>query len=426
MTALEVRLADARDVRVGRLVPHGRVVAFEYEPAFLETGLQLSPLHLPLRPGVFEAPATPFSGLHGVFNDSLPDGWGLLLMDRAFRQRGITREAITAADRLSYLGRRGMGALTYHPETGPDDDGRAVDLAELAAQSERLLEGSGEEVLPELMRAGGSPGGARPKVVVAYRERDGSIVSGSDEVPEGCRAYIVKFGSREDPPDAGAIELAYAAMARAAGIDVPPARLFETRDGGRFFGAERFDRPDGERRHVHTLAGLLNADYRLPSLDYEGYLRTAWALTNSHGAVKAAFRRMVFNVLAHNRDDHAKNFAFLMQPDGTWELTPAYDLTFSGGPGGEHTMAVAGEGRAPGAREFEQVAARMSIPPRESKQIQDEVAAAVAEWPRFAGEAGVSRPWIKRIQERLKTISANTNAEVTPSKTVSRRGRRGK
>jgi serine/threonine-protein kinase HipA len=142
--------------------------------------------------------------------------------------------------------------------------------------------------------------------------------------------------------------------------------------------------------------------------------------------VKAAFRRMVFNVLAHNRDDHAKNFAFLMQPDGTWELTPAYDLTFSGGPGGEHTMAVAGEGRAPGAREFEQVAARMSIPPRESKQIQDEVAAAVAEWPRFAGEAGVSRPWIKRIQERLKTISANTNAEVTPSKTVSRRGRRGK
>jgi len=216
VSALEVRLADTRDVRVGRLAQPGRVMAFEYDPAFLETGLQLSPLHLPLRRGVLEAPPTPFSGLHGVFNDSLPDGWGLLLMDRAFRKRGISRESISAADRLSYLGRRGMGALTYHPETGPDDEQDALDLAELAAQSERLLEGSGEDVLPELMRAGGSPGGARPKVVVAWRERDGAIVSGSDEVPEGYRAYIVKFGSREDPPDAGAIELAYAAMARAA------------------------------------------------------------------------------------------------------------------------------------------------------------------------------------------------------------------
>lgn len=404
MRALEVRLADARDVRVGRLAPHGRATAFEYDPAFLALDLELSPFHLPLKPGVLEAPPTPFGGLHGVFNDSLPDGWGLLLMDRAFRKRGIAREAISVVDRLSYLGRRGMGALTYHPETGPGDDQEAIDLAELAAQSQRLLKGSGEDVLPELMRAGGSPGGARPKVVVAFREEDRSIVSGSDDVPEGYRAYIVKFGSREDPPDAGAIELAYADMARAAGIDVPPTRLFEARGGGRFFGAERFDRPGGERRHVHTLAGLLHADHRLPSLDYEGYLRATWALTRSHAAVKAAFRRMVFNVMAHNRDDHTKNFGFLMQPDGEWSLTPAYDLTFSSGPGGEHTMAVAGEGRMPGSREFAQLARGMNIPPRETRQIQDEVAAAVARWPKFARETGVSRPWTSKIRDHLEII----------------------
>lgn len=406
MRALEVHLAGADEVRVGRLARHERTTMFEYDPGFLRSGLQLSPFHLPLQPGVHVAPPTPFGGLHGVFNDSLPDGWGLLLMDRAFRKRGISRESISVLDRLSYLGRRGMGALTYRPETGPEDEQDALDLAELAAQSERLLEGSGEDVLPELMRAGGSPGGARPKVVVAFRERDGALLSGSDEVPRGYRAYIVKFGAREDPPDAGAIEFAYAGMARAAGIDMPPTRLFETRDGGRYFGVERFDRTEEGRRHVHTLAGLLNADHRVPSLDYEGYLRATWTLTKRHAAVTAAFRRMVFNVLAHNRDDHTKNFAFLLQPDGEWELTPAYDLTFSSGPGGEHNMAVAGEGRMPGEREFADLAARMNIPAREARQVQDQVAAAVADWPQYAREAGVSRAWITRIRERLALLRA--------------------
>ena len=406
MRKLEVRLQLGGDaVTVGTLAEQDRRILFEYAPDFLRSGLQLSPIHLPLRAGVHEGPPTLFGGLPGVFSDSLPDGWGLLLMDRAFRQRGVSREAITPLDRLAFLGTRAMGALTYHPPTDSEEGfGAAVELDEMAEQAERLLQGSAEEVLPELLRAGGSPGGARPKVVVGYRENDGAMISGAGPLPPGFRALLVKFGARADAAGAGAVELAYSRMAAAAGIQVPPARLFSTPAGGRYFAAERFDRPQGGRRHVHTLAGLLHADFRLPSLDYEAYLRATLHLTRDHTAVVEAFRRMVFNVLACNRDDHARNFAFLMEPDGTWRHTPAYDLTFSPGPGGEHTMSVAGEGRAPGRRQFAELAAKMSVEPRARDAIFEQVEAAVAEWPAFAAQAGVEDALVGEVQRRLAQI----------------------
>jgi len=412
MRKLEVRLRLAGDaLAVGTLAERERSILFEYAPDFLRSGLQLSPIHLPLRAGVHEGPPAPFAGLPGVFGDSLPDGWGLLLMDRAFRQRGVTREAITPLDRLAFLGTRAMGALTYHPPTGPEEGfGAAVELDALAEQAERLLEGSAEEVLPELLRAGGSPGGARPKVVVGFRESDGAMVSGAGPLPPGFRAFLVKFGARADPAGAGAVELAYSRMAAAAGIRVPPARLFSTPGGGRYFAAERFDRPGGERRHVHTLAGLLHADFRLPSLDYEAYLRATLHLTRDATAVAEAFRRMVFNVLACNRDDHARNFAYLMEPDGTWGHTPAYDLTFSSGPGGEHTMSVAGEGRVPGRRHFADLAAKMSIEPRARDAILEQVDAAVARWPAFAAATGVDDALLEAVRRRLAGIRSTALA----------------
>jgi serine/threonine-protein kinase HipA len=200
------------------------------------------------------------------------------------------------------------------------------------------------------------------------------------------------------------VELAYSRMAAAAGIRVPPARFFSTPGGGRHFAAERFDRPEGERRHVHTLAGLLHADFRLPSLDYEAYLRATLHLTRDLGAVAETFRRMVFNVLACNRDDHARNFSFLMEPDGTWRHTPAYDLTFSAGPGGEHTMSVAGEGRTPTRRHVSQLAAKMSIEPRVRDAIVEQVDAAVSDWPRFAAGTGAEDALIDEVRSRLAQI----------------------
>lgn len=403
---LKVRIWLGSDLAdVGTLALQDRRIYFEYASSFLDRGLQLSPIHLPLRAGIHQGAPEPPGGLPGVFADSLPDGWGLLLMDRAFRQRGISRESLTPLDRLAFLGGRAMGALAYHPPI--EKEARAttpIDLDDVAEQAQRVLEGRAGEVQASLLRAGTVAAGDRPKVVIGYREADGAMVAGDDKLPAGYRPYIVKFDARGDAADGGVVELAYARMAAAAGIRMPPSRVFATPGGGRYFGAERFDRPGGEQRHVHSLAGLLGADVRFPSLDYEAYLRATLHLTRDHQEVVEAFRRMVFNLLACNRDDHARNFAFLMEPDGTWRLTPAYDLTYSTGPGGEHTMSIAGEGRAPGRAHLADLAKKMSIAPAAMGAIVEQVDAAMREWPSLAAETGVAELMMLEVSERMAKI----------------------
>jgi serine/threonine-protein kinase HipA len=219
----------------------------------------------------------------------------------------------------------------------------------------------------------------------------------------GYRPILVKFASRTDPADAGPIEYAYAQMAHAAGIDMMPTFLLHgSGRGPGYFATERFDWRDGRRWHVHTLSGLLHADYRLPSLDYESALRATLHLTRDQREVMRLYRLMVFNVLAHNRDDHARQFSFLMDPGGVWRLSPAYDLTFSEGPGGEHATTVAGEGRAPEQTHFVKVAQLLGDRPSQAMQIVEEVREAVARWPGIAADAGVSRASRSRIWAILK------------------------
>jgi serine/threonine-protein kinase HipA len=405
MQRLEVFLTWGReDAPVGALAQDGHVIYFEYDPAFLANALPLSPFKLPVQPRLVEHSDRDFAGVFGVFNDSLPDGWGLLLMDREFRKQGRSLASISPLDRLAYIGTRGMGALTYHPPAATDDDGRlGVDLDALAHQAERILEGSAEDVLPALRIAGGSPAGARPKVVVGVRD-DGQLISGTADLPPGYRHYLIKFNAREDAPDMSPVEVAYSEMARTAGVDVPLTRLFETRDGGRYFGAERFDRVGNDRLHMHTLSGLLHASHRVPSMDYEGFLRATAALTKHQRAVEEAFRRMAFNVLAHNRDDHVKNVSYLMDPGGEWTLAPAYDLVFSHGPGGEHTMAVAGEARRPGVADMLRVAAACGVGGGVAREIIEQVRDAVARWPQFARSTGVSDARIREIGGVLASV----------------------
>jgi serine/threonine-protein kinase HipA len=401
MRSLEVFLDwGADETRVGTLGLRGHVVYFEYDPAFVSHPLPISPFKLPVGPGVFQHSDRDFADVFGVFNDSLPDGWGLLLMDREFRKQGRSLASISPLDRLAYIGTRGMGALTYHPPAPEGDERLGVDLDAIAHQAERILEGSMEDVLPALRIAGGSPAGARPKVLVGVRE-DGQLVSGTADLPAGYRHFLVKFNAREDAPDTGAVELAYSTMAREAGVDVPAARLFETADGGRYFGAERFDRVENGRLHMHTLSGLLHASHRLPSMDYEGFLRATTVLTRHQRETEEAFRRMAFNVLAHNRDDHVKNFSYLMRPDGEWRLAPAYDLVFSHGPRGEHTMAVAGEARRPGVEDMLRVADAAGVDRARARQVLDQVRSAVDEWPRFARATGVADASILEISRVL-------------------------
>jgi len=391
MRRLEVRLDwGDEQVVVGTLAEQERILYFEYDSAFIAKPLPISPFKLPVQSGVFEHRERDFGHVFGVFNDSLPDGWGLLLMDREFRKRGHDPAGLSILNRLAYIGTRSMGALTYHPPEAPDDEGDLlIDLDELAHQAERVLEGSAEEILPALRIAGGSPGGARPKVLVGVRE-DGRLISGASDLSEDYRHFIVKFPSKEDLPDIGAVEAAYALMAREAGIDVPTTRLFETRDGGRYFGAERFDRSGSLRLHMHTLSGLFHASHRIPSMEYEGLLKATMALTKDHRQMEEAFRRMVFNVLAHNRDDHVKNFSYLMDRTGEWRFAPAYDIVFSQGPGGEHTMAVAGEAVRPTERDMLRVAEGCDVDLRRAREIIEQVREAVNQWPRFALSTEVS------------------------------------
>jgi serine/threonine-protein kinase HipA len=398
MRTLEVRFDwGDEQVVVGTLAEQEWRIYFEYDTAFLDAPLPISPFKLPVRPGLFEHSERDFAEVFGVFNDSLPDGWGLLLMDREFRRRGLDPATVSVLDRLAYIGTRGMGALTYHPATvSAEEENLWIDLDALAHQAERVLEGSAEEVLPALRIAGGSPGGARPKVVVGIRN-DGRVTSGTSDLPEGYRHFLIKFPAKEDAPDIGTVEAAYAIMAQEAGMNVPPTRLFETGDGGSYFGAERFDREGNRRLHMHALGGLLHASHRLPSMEYEGFLKATLLLTKDQRQVEEAFRRMAFNVLAHNRDDHVKNLSYLMDRGGVWNLAPAYDLLFSEGPRGQHTMAVAGEAERPAEREMLRVAEDCDVDSRRARDIIQEVRDAVGQWSRFAGATGVSAATARRI-----------------------------
>jgi serine/threonine-protein kinase HipA len=412
MKKLEVRLVQqpGEERVVGHLAeagprPASRQVYFEYDPAFLRKPLWLSPFKLPPQPGLLEHRELAFGPIFGLFDDSLPDGWGLLLMDRFFEQQGLSLAEVSVLDRLAHLGTRTMGALTYHPPADlADRPAQPLDLHAMARASQEVIQGSAKAVLPQLLRAGGSPGGARPKVLVGVSGEE--ILSGEDDLPAGYTHWIVKFHTRRDAPDAGPAELAYSLMAREAGITMPPTRLFETARGDRFFGAERFDRQGNRRFHVHTFGNLIQANFRIPSSDYRQLLEVTRILTKNHQDSLEGFRRMTFNVLAHNRDDHVKNFAFRMTAAGDWELAPAYDLVFAPGPGGEHTMTIAGEGRAPARSHLLKLADLAGISASEAGEILDEVASAVARWRVHARLAGVSARGAKVIEKAIEECLA--------------------
>jgi serine/threonine-protein kinase HipA len=232
------------------------------------------------------------------------------------------------------------------------------------------------------------------------------MVSGETDLPPGYSNWIVKFKAVEDPPDAGPVELAYALMATDAGIDMPATRLFETAQGGRYFGIERFDRQSNRRFHAHTFGNLIHSNFRIPSCDYAQLLKVTQVLTRNHQDVLECYRRMVFNVLTHNRDDHVKNFAFRLSDEGEWELAPAYDLVFAPGPGGEHSMTVAGEGRSPTRSHMLQLAESIVIAKGDAESIIDEVASAVGRWQTHASQADVGRQSIRTIGEALEECLA--------------------
>lgn len=350
---------------VGKLAERNRTIFFEYDKNFLSNSIELSPFKFPLRSGVFEDKERIFDGLPGVFNDSLPDGWGLLLLDRALRAQGVRLHEISPLHRLSMVGAGGMGAMEYVPsqEARVDIGAVPLQLDGLAEEARNILaEGdTALEVVFDLLKLGGSSGGARPKIL-ADVSADGSQILPNDQGGIGFSPWLIKFHTREEGADQGLIEYVYSLMAQEAGVEMPETRLFPSLATAGFFGVRRFDRENDQKIHVHTAAGLLHASHRHPTLDYENLLRLAKALTRDVRDVGKMVRLMVFNVKSGNRDDHSKNFSFLLDAAGNWRFAPAYDLTPSAGFNGEHSAMVNGKGKDITDADLAQAASIVDIP----------------------------------------------------------------
>ncbi|MFH0935177.1 MAG: type II toxin-antitoxin system HipA family toxin [Pseudomonadota bacterium] len=351
------------------LADNGKTLLFEYTEEALRQQLELSPRMLKLRVAAYGDFPEQQMRLPGLVADSLPDGWGLLLMDRAFRRAGL--KSVSPLDRLAFIGDHAMGALSYEPANPDDLPDEDVKLLDVARSVQSVLEGNDAEVLRRLILLGGSPQGARPKALVHYDPLTGTMRT---QVSEGGEPWLIKFPANGEHKDASALEHAYAHAAVECGLEMPETRYFDLDGKHSAFGIKRFDRQDGMRVPMHTLAGFLHADYRIPSVDSATFLRATRAITHDEREVVKAYRRVVFNVAFNNRDDHVKNFAFCLDRRRNWKLAPAYDLTFNEGPGGEHQMDVCGEGRVPGKAELLRLAVEAALPQAEAIAIIGAVA----------------------------------------------------
>ena len=338
--ALQV-LFDNRVVGTLALAANHKVV-FQYDDSWLEQGFSISPFSLPLENQVFVPTKDYFDGLFGVFADSLPDHWGRLLLKRLLLAHEQNPDKLTVIDRLAIVGKSGMGALTYYPEQSFSEENDNTDLDELAFQCQKILHTEYSDKLDELYRLGGTSGGARPKIMTTINDED----------------WIIKFSAHVDGENAGKMEYDYSCCARKCGITMSETKLFPSEVCEGYFGIKRFDRISDisgtKRVHMLTAAALLELDFEQPSLDYHSLMKLTKIITRDNkDDVENMFRRMCFNVFAHNRDDHSKNFTYLYDESAdSWRLSPAYDLTYSNTYYGEHTTTVDGNDRNPGKKEL--------------------------------------------------------------------------
>jgi len=403
---------------------------FQYDPAFAGSGIEIAPLTMPLARAPYAFPELDrrsFHGLPGLLADSLPDRFGNALIDAWLAREGREPGDFSPIERLCYVGTRGMGALEFHPSTGPDPTADALveveALAELASKilaqrsglSVALESGSEERALTQLLRVGSSAGGARAKALIAWNPDTNEVRSGQIVAGSGFESWILKFdGVRglndealTDPLGYGAIEYAYALMATAAGVTMTECRLFEEGDR-RHFMTRRFDRDrEGRKIHMLSLAGMAHLDFNQAGAHgYEQALLVIRRLGFGMDAIEQQFRRMAFNVVARNQDDHVKNIAFLMNQSGAWSLSPAFDVTYAYNPSGEwtalHQMTVNGKRDGFTLADFEAVGRAASLKRGRARTIYEEVRDAVARWPEFAGRAGVDETRTEAVTRALR------------------------
>ena len=397
-------LFNKNPIELGELVSDGREIYFKYYTDFLSKGLEISPIKLKLNTGIHKADSIPFDGLFGVFSDSLPDGWGKLLLDRSLTAKGININSITILDRLAMVGNKGMGALIYKPEI---DDGIhnqfEFELDKIAQATQQIISGTSTDILDELYLMGGSSGGARPKILVGYNPKTQQLITNENELPNGYEHWLIKFPSSYDKTDIANVEYAYHKMALAAGIEMSECKLFKGKSGKVYFGTKRFDRIGNYRLHMHSAAGMMHDNFRLSNLDYGHIMNCAFRLERDVRAYEKILRLAAFNVFAHNRDDHSKNFSYLMDETGFWKVAPAYDLTFSSSGHGMHSTMISGESTNPNKHHLMELANYFKI--KNASKIIDHVQEVVYNWKTFAKQCKVStdtRNEIERVIGKKK------------------------
>jgi serine/threonine-protein kinase HipA len=425
VTVAAVTLWGARIAAVS-IGAGGRYATFQYDPAFVRSGIQLAPVKMPLRAQPYSFPGLPhdaFSGLPGLLADSLPDRWGTALVNAWLASQGRDQSSFDVVQRLCYVGTRGVGALEFQPAhepTVPAGEDLQVDalvrlasevLAERAQFVAELSENPEEEAMKAILAIGSSAGGARPKAFIAYNDATGQVRSGQIAVGEGFRHWLLKFDgvSRAgdhglaDPQGWGAVEYAYSRMARDAGIEMTECRLLDEH-GRRHFMTRRFDRPDsGGKLHMQTVGALEHVSYNEPgTYSYEQVLLLIRRLGLGTPVVEQQFRRMVFNVVARNQDDHVKNIAFLMDREGAWSLAPAYDVIWAWKPGNlwldSHQMSINGKRDGFTIADLRAVAAVAGLKRGRAEAILGDVVAVVARWGEVAEQVGIEERMAEQIE----------------------------
>jgi len=428
-TLAEVRLWG-RTIGAVSLEDGTDTAAFQYDAAFAGSGIEVAPLLMPLSDRIYSFPALPrpaFHGLPGLLADSLPDRFGSALIDAWLAGQGRSPESMNAVERLCYVGVRGMGALEFAPARGPGFRRSSivkidalVELASLvlanrAALHGTLAGGQSRKAVEDILRVGTSAGGARAKAVIAWNPKTNEVRSGQVPAPEGFGYWLLKFdgvrGNRdkelEDPQGYTAIEYAYSLMARECGIEMSECRLLEE-NGRRHFMTRRFDREAGGRKiHMQSLAALAHFDFNAAgAYAYEQAFQAMRRLSLPMSALEQQFRRMVFNVVARNQDDHVKNIAFLMNREGRWSLAPAFDVTFSFNPAGlwtaRHQMTINGKQDEFTRADLKVCAEAVGLKRGASGAILDELCAVIARWPVYADQAGVTEAWRTHVAQNLR------------------------
>lgn len=402
-----------------------RAAVFEYDAPFLRTGMDLSPFQLPLTSESRVSPTRPFDGMFGLFADSLPDGWGRRITDRRLIHSGVDPRNLNPVDRLALIGSSGMGALTYEPDRSFGEMPGGLDLDALYRDMARADRDDDIVDFDRLERLNGGSAGARPKAMVHIDASGCLMTTPADD----RQAWLVKFAARNDPPDFGAVEAAYAEMARRSGLRISETKFLPSRTKNSgcagYFATKRFDRQGARRILTHTVAGLLHADHTMPSITYETLLNVTRKITKDQDSVEEQFRRAVFNVVSGNRDDHTKNHAFCFDITARrYQVSPAYDLTPSSGAGGEHACTINHKGKNIGRDDLLVLARHGSIPHERACSIIDEVTNAVRQWPAIADEYGMSRITQKTISAMidpcLKPFGNSINMpEIVHAKTAS-------